>query len=206
VLIHTIHRNYPFNVRSFFTPRETMDIGMGIVLWRGYFQSVRPAIGRMLVNVDISTGTMYKPGNVLDICLELLEKQRKDVAVMYSANLGDRDALKLSRFFSGVRVITSLDRTKPPRVMKRIVAHVDSSKTFTLNQEGQAPRTITIAVCLSNVFCSVVPSLTSSSRFHRNTSRIRSAARLHSPKSYSLRLGRKLTCHSNSSKSHQARS
>jgi eukaryotic translation initiation factor 2C len=30
------------------------------VLWRGYFQSVRPAPGRMVINIDISTGTMFK--------------------------------------------------------------------------------------------------------------------------------------------------
>lgn len=27
---------YPFNVRSFFTSRETKDIGSGLELWRGY--------------------------------------------------------------------------------------------------------------------------------------------------------------------------
>ncbi|GLB35650.1 putative argonaute family protein [Lyophyllum shimeji] len=51
----------PFNVRSFFTDRETKNLGGGIVLWRGYFQSVRPGLGHMLVNVDISTGMMYQP-------------------------------------------------------------------------------------------------------------------------------------------------
>jgi eukaryotic translation initiation factor 2C len=51
--------NFPFNIRSFFTPRETKDIGGGLELWRGYFQSVRPAPGRMLINMDIATGAMY---------------------------------------------------------------------------------------------------------------------------------------------------
>jgi len=50
---------YPFNARSFFTELETRDIGGGIVLWRGYFQSVRPAVGRMVINFDMSTGAMY---------------------------------------------------------------------------------------------------------------------------------------------------
>ncbi|KAF8205641.1 hypothetical protein K438DRAFT_2014534 [Mycena galopus ATCC 62051] len=62
--------SYPFNVRSFFTDRETKDIGAGLELCkffisipinfrltcplgRGYFQSVRPGIGKMLINVDI---------------------------------------------------------------------------------------------------------------------------------------------------------
>lgn len=33
-------RKYPFNIRSFFTPTEKKDIGLGIELWRGYFQCV----------------------------------------------------------------------------------------------------------------------------------------------------------------------
>ncbi|KIJ14687.1 hypothetical protein PAXINDRAFT_78627 [Paxillus involutus ATCC 200175] len=32
----------PFNVRSFFTDRETRDIGGGLVLWRGYFRRLDP--------------------------------------------------------------------------------------------------------------------------------------------------------------------
>ncbi|KIJ08186.1 hypothetical protein PAXINDRAFT_18658 [Paxillus involutus ATCC 200175] len=53
----------PFNVRLFFTDRETRDIGGCLVLWRGYSQSVRPAIGRLLVNVDISSAPRYaRPG------------------------------------------------------------------------------------------------------------------------------------------------
>jgi eukaryotic translation initiation factor 2C len=72
---------YPFNIRSFFTDRETKcscfplhpqsvlipsrctALGGGMVLWRGYFQSVRPAPGKMVINVDISTGLMFKVGS-----------------------------------------------------------------------------------------------------------------------------------------------
>jgi len=145
-LTHALCSRYPFNTRSFFTPHETRDIGAGIVLWRGYFQSVRPAVGRMLVNVDISTGAMHKPGNVLDICLELLGLQRRDVSAMHAGNLNPRDALKLTRFFTGVRVISNIDRTKPPRTIRRIMVKENASTTFKLDQEGKPSRTITIAV------------------------------------------------------------
>ncbi|KAG8692899.1 hypothetical protein FRC09_010881, partial [Ceratobasidium sp. 395] len=46
---------YPHNSRSFFTDKETWAIGGGIELWRGYFQSVRPGLHSMLMNIDIST-------------------------------------------------------------------------------------------------------------------------------------------------------
>ncbi|KAI0773448.1 ribonuclease H-like domain-containing protein [Irpex lacteus] len=54
VVRHEPTMRWPFNVRSFFTDRETVNIGSGIVLWRGYFQSVRPGQGRMYMNIDIT--------------------------------------------------------------------------------------------------------------------------------------------------------
>ncbi|KAG6844544.1 hypothetical protein H0H87_006028 [Tephrocybe sp. NHM501043] len=98
---------YPFNVRSFFTDKETKDIGNGIVLWRGYFQSVRPGIGRMLVNVDISTGMMYKPGPLIALCLEFFGKQGQNPNLLSpQRGLPDRERLRLQRFLTGVKVTT----------------------------------------------------------------------------------------------------
>ena len=65
---------YPSNKYCFFTAQETRSIGAGIVLWRGYFQSLRPAIDRMLINIDISTGAMYRSGGLIDLALEFLGK------------------------------------------------------------------------------------------------------------------------------------
>jgi eukaryotic translation initiation factor 2C len=67
-----ILEDLPFNARAFFTEAGSRDIGSGLVLWRGYFQSIRPTLGRMLINVDITTGLMYKPGNLMSLCLEFL--------------------------------------------------------------------------------------------------------------------------------------
>ena len=74
---------FPFNVRSFFTPSETADIGSGIVLWRGYFQSVRPAMKSMLINIDISTAAMYKSGSLLKLCLEFFGKEQPSALSTY---------------------------------------------------------------------------------------------------------------------------
>ena len=117
---------YPFNVRSFFTDRETRDIGGGIVLWRGYFQSVRPAIGRMLINVDISTGAMYAPGPLIQLALAFLgfQHDRQD-ALMPNRGLPDRERIRLQRFITGIKITTShgqRDRGQGPRprVVKRL--------------------------------------------------------------------------------------
>lgn len=128
---------YPFNVRSFFTDREKKDIGSGIVLWRGYFQSVRPAIGRMLINVDISTGAMYKPGPLLNVAMEFMGMAHP--SHLDPRNL--RDRIRLQRFLSGVRIVVEIPGQRqtgrrPPRVVKRISANSADEMTF-VNREGQ---------------------------------------------------------------------
>ena len=73
-----LNLQWPFDKRSFYTNQEQRDIGNGIVLWCGLFQSVRPASGRMLIDMDISTGYMYKDGPLMGLCTEFLTiRQRR---------------------------------------------------------------------------------------------------------------------------------
>lgn len=132
-------RKYPFNVRSFFTSRETANIGGGIVLWRGYFQSVRPATGRMLINVDISTATMYKPGRIIDIALEVIEMTSKGPLCLSARDLPERERIKLQRFLSGVRVNVDIPGQpstgrRPPRVVKRLTKAGANGLSFTTHE------------------------------------------------------------------------
>ncbi|KAJ7481095.1 argonaute-like protein [Mycena galericulata] len=140
---------YPFNVRSFFTNREIKDIGLGIELWRGYFQSVRPAMGKMLINVDISTGAMYKPGPLLSLCLKYINKDKPNF-LSPKHGFPDRERLRLQRFIVGIRVLTSHagpgGGVQTPRVVKKLSTSGASSLTFQL-REGQ---TMTVAEYFKN--------------------------------------------------------
>ncbi len=139
--------NYPFNIRSFFTSREQKDLGGGIVLWRGYFQSARPAIGRMLINVDISTGAMYKPGAVTDVSLDFIGRPRADPTCLAPRRgFPDRERIKLQRFLSGVRVDVQIPGQaqtgrRPARVVKKLTTHGASELKFTM-RDG---KTLTVA-------------------------------------------------------------
>jgi eukaryotic translation initiation factor 2C len=131
---------HPFNVRSFFTSRETRNIGSGLQLWRGYFQSVRPAVGRMLINIDISTGIMYKPGPLLDLCLEYLDKPHPN-ALTPRLGFPDRERLRLQRFISGIRVLTTNSGVgegvqRRPRVVKKLSSAGANDLTFTMREGG----------------------------------------------------------------------
>jgi eukaryotic translation initiation factor 2C len=134
---------YPFNVRSFFTNRETKDIGGGIHLWRGYFQSVRPAIGKMIINVDISTGMMYKPGRLIDLCLDFFGGPRNPNRLSPAQGFPDRERLRLQRFLSGVRIVTPHTAGTNPhaRVIKKLTSAGANGLMFTMRGGG----TMTVA-------------------------------------------------------------
>lgn len=159
--------SWPFNVRSFFTDRETKDIGSGLVLWRGYFQSVRPAMGRMLINIDISTGTMYRPGRLLDLCLQFIGRD-KPMTLAPRHGFPDRERLRLQRFITGIRVLTpggTPGKEQTPRVIKKLSPAGANSLTFqtkdgrsmtvadyfrvTLNRPLEHPDVLCVEVCLS---------------------------------------------------------
>ena len=133
--------DYAFNIRSFFTNRETKDIGNGLVLWRGYFQSIRPAVGCMLINVDISTGVMYKEGSLLELC-RLFIGHRDPNALAPRRGLPDRERVKLQRFLTGIRVFTrnpntgQMDRSRG-RIVKRLSNAGANDLTFSLREGGQ---------------------------------------------------------------------
>ena len=135
---------YPFITRAFFTDRETRDIGGGIVLWRGYFQSMRPAIGRMLINVDISTGAMFMPGPLIDLTLAHLNlpPNRPD-ALAPRRGLPDRERVRLQRFITGLMITTSHGQREPgrqaqrPRVIKKLSEKGAIDLTFELGNGQQ---------------------------------------------------------------------
>lgn len=99
---------YTFDARSIYINRETRQIGGGIELWRGYFQSIRPVPGQMIVNVDIATGTMYKPGPLIGLLLDFLGQPGGNPVTMLSAKgMRDHVRLAMSRFVSGLKFTTA---------------------------------------------------------------------------------------------------
>ena len=131
--------NHPFNVRSFFTDRERKSIGLGLEVWRGYFQSVRPGIGKMLINVDISTGLMYKAGPLIQTCLEFFKRPGDPKILSTTSGMPDRDRIRLSRFIAGMRIVINSGDPKVAnvtRVVKRLSSAGANQLSFTLRDGG----------------------------------------------------------------------
>jgi eukaryotic translation initiation factor 2C len=107
---------YPFKGRSFFIDHETRDIGGGIVLWRGYFQSMRPAIDRMMINIDISTGAMFMPGPLIDLALAVLGRTGNPNVLAPRQGLPNNERIRLQRFITpGLKVTVSYNQELGPR-------------------------------------------------------------------------------------------
>jgi eukaryotic translation initiation factor 2C len=67
------NQDSPNTGKAYFVPEGKQDLrGMAVELWRGFFQSVRPSIGRMLVTVDTTVAAMYMPGPLPQVCMALL--------------------------------------------------------------------------------------------------------------------------------------
>jgi eukaryotic translation initiation factor 2C len=156
---------YPSNARSFFTDRETRPIVGGVVLWRGYFQSVRPAINKLLINIDISTGAMYQPGDLISLALDFLGKSGQPNALAPNRGLPDRERLRLQQFLTGIKVTTPYQAHNPnrQRLVKKLTREsaldrrfdIGDGETMTvmeyfhnqLNIQLQFPDLICVEVC-----------------------------------------------------------
>ena len=138
-------KRYPIDGRFFLTSRETADIGTGIMLWRGYFQSVRPAMGRMHINVDISTAATYKPGRLIDISLEVLSAEitlEGPFSLSPARGLPELERRKLQSFLRGVYVNidiagrSSIVRRWSPRIIRKLTMVGADQLSMTTRQGG----------------------------------------------------------------------
>ena len=109
-------------------------------LWRGYFQSIRPAQAKMYLNVDISTGIMFKQGPLIQLCLEYLnDREPKRLSPQKRPNdggLNDRDRISLQRFIANLRVVTSHGGRTQTRAIRKLTPQGANAVMFTMRDGG----------------------------------------------------------------------
>ncbi|KAI0347251.1 argonaute-like protein [Trametopsis cervina] len=119
VVRHEPTMRWPFNVRSFFTDQGAQPIGSGIVLWQGFFQSVRPGQGRMYMNIDISTAAMYRPGSLIELMLDFLGRPFTQPLILApSKGFPEREHNRVNRFLQGAKITTS--GSGSPRTIRKL--------------------------------------------------------------------------------------
>ncbi|KAJ3829936.1 argonaute-like protein [Lentinula raphanica] len=108
---------YPFNSRSFFTESEIQNVGLGFQLRRGFFQSLRPAIGRLLFNMDLATGLFHRDGPLIDVALEVVGT-RDPASLSFARGMPDKKFRELERYLKSVRVsVQPAARGAPPSIV-----------------------------------------------------------------------------------------
>ena len=51
---HTSFKNYPISIgHARYTPENNQALPNGIEIWHGIYQSVRPGVNKLFVNVDV---------------------------------------------------------------------------------------------------------------------------------------------------------
>jgi eukaryotic translation initiation factor 2C len=123
------------NVRSFFNREFGHEqIGGGIELWRGFFQSIRPGPGYLLLNVDLATCMMYRPGNLLDVCVDFFDGlvPARGLAAHLAS---DRERIRLSKFLSNLAVTVPATTKNKRRVIKGVPPRGADQITF--DQDGK---------------------------------------------------------------------
>lgn len=114
-------------------------------MWRGYFQSVRPGIGRMFINVDISTGMMYKSGRLIDLALEFFNKGKNPNVLDPTRGLPPTERLRLSKFIQGLRIETRPTGYSNGRIISRTVKKVAEAGANRLSFTLRDGENITVA-------------------------------------------------------------
>ncbi|KAL0140472.1 Piwi domain-containing protein [Mucor lusitanicus] len=64
--------------RSFFTPADKRPLPNGAEVWQGYYQSVRPTVGKMMVNIDVSSTAFYESGPLPEVVAKILGRRSLD--------------------------------------------------------------------------------------------------------------------------------
>lgn len=100
-------------------------------------RSVRPTIGKMVVNVDITTVLMYRAGPLMDVALEVLQKPPRAYQWL-DAPMQDADRRALSKFLSRLR-ITVTHIARPTGKSRGIIGIKGSSAATTkFTKDGTA--------------------------------------------------------------------
>ncbi|KAK0455295.1 argonaute-like protein [Desarmillaria tabescens] len=133
---------YPSHGRSFYM-HETRSIGLGLLVCQGYFQSVHPAFDRLLINVDITMGIMYKDGSLISLCLEYLGLPSHQAHQLDpQQGLPPYERIRLQRFLSGMKIVPTLagsgahGRKGKPVLVKRLTNRSALMLTFTPHGGG----------------------------------------------------------------------
>ncbi|KAK3837132.1 MAG: Piwi domain-containing protein [Linnemannia elongata] len=101
--------------RSFYTPIGKQALAGPLDVWRGFYQSARPALGKMMINMDVSATAFFSSGSLLELAAKI----------------------------SNVRNVDDLRRTSPPINWRKIEKTIKGLR-FTVSHRERARRSFKV--------------------------------------------------------------
>ncbi|OEL34560.1 Protein argonaute 18 [Dichanthelium oligosanthes] len=87
--------------RSFFSPViNTVNLGLGVEGWKGFYQSIRPTQMGLSVIVDTSSTAFVRPMLLIDFVMEILNKNNPGTF----RNINNMEYVKIKKALRGVRI------------------------------------------------------------------------------------------------------
>ncbi|EIN05853.1 Piwi-domain-containing protein [Punctularia strigosozonata HHB-11173 SS5] len=105
-------QNYPFTRKAVFPGKEWASLKQGLTIHRGYFQSVRPSLNKIIVQVDVSHSAMHRSGSVIDIAQEVTLARDLRALENLARNPNDPAWKKLCSFLKGVKIRSHMNRNE----------------------------------------------------------------------------------------------
>ncbi|KZP15174.1 HSP70-domain-containing protein [Athelia psychrophila] len=140
--------NVSRNLGVYFSDIGKQKISLGLELWAGYFQSVRPSMGRILINVDISMTAMYESGPLREVAMHAIGDRN---ARALELSEGHANFRKLKSFLKNVRVEVPGGAPAGKKKVKKITGLVPAAGHYVFECDGH-PKTVTHNGHVNRVF------------------------------------------------------
>ena len=129
---------------------ENFELGSGLEALRGYFSSIRPAIGRLLVNINVTSGAFYKPLPLIDLINESgirNNEQRESFLRMLKVQaVYKKDADKEPHMTKTKTIVGFARQINPPTFRVKRFGNADEVKFRFEDRSGPTPRQQEISV------------------------------------------------------------
>uniref|UniRef100_A0A8C7ZE26 Argonaute RISC catalytic component 3b n=1 Tax=Oryzias sinensis TaxID=183150 RepID=A0A8C7ZE26_9TELE len=136
VLRHLPSMKYTPVGRSFFSSPKDNDytLGGGREVWFGFHQSVRPAMWKMMLNIDVSATAFYKAQSVIQFMCEVLDIHNIDEQ---PRPLADSHRVKFTKEIKGLKVeVTHCGTMRRKYRVCNVTRRPASLQTFPLQLEN----------------------------------------------------------------------
>ena len=122
--------------RSMYDGKNVEPISGAIDVWKGFFMSLRPSLGRILLNVDTSASAFIASGDVLLILRDFLNVPKSEIF----DSIHPKERGPIEHFLRACRIEVTHRGGENKRRYKVVGLSADSAEqTFFEDQDGQTP-------------------------------------------------------------------